>query len=127
MKALTLLLAASMVVATACQTAQPALPRTRGDSRTVTVTELSTATQTNLYAYVSAERPRWLQSRAPANLGGQSLTVVVFLNNQRIGGVDQLRQLPLAGVREMRYYDASEAQQRFNVRDAGGVISVITN
>lgn len=122
-----LLASASLLLVSACQTAQmqPA-GRVRGDSRTVTATELSVATQTDLYAYVQAERPRWLQSRSPGSLGGPALGVLVFINNQRLGGTEQLRSITVSAVQQIRFYDAAEAQQRFNVRNAGGVISVIT-
>jgi hypothetical protein len=36
----------------------------RGDSRTITAAELATATQLNLYDYVRATRPLWLQQPA---------------------------------------------------------------
>ena len=127
MNARMLLVVASTVLFAACQSAHTGRPvRDRGDSRTVTATDLSTATQTNLLAYIRAERPRWLESRSPRNLGGRALDIFVFVDDQRLGGIDQLRNISLSGVRQIRFYDASEAQQRFNVRDAGGVINVIT-
>jgi hypothetical protein len=117
---------AVMLVAAACASTGPRSGRPRSDSRTITQAELATATQTNLYDYIAVARPRWLQSRAPANLGGRSLAVAVFLNGQNIGGPPQLRSFSLDGVSSIRFYDASEAQARFNVRDVGAVIQVIT-
>jgi len=129
MQASRLFAALSLALVAACSKATQSGEGTasRGDTRTVTAADLSASTQTNLYDYVAANRPRWLQSRAPGNLGGQSLSVVVFLNSTRLGGPDQLKSISLPGVRQIRYYDAAEAQQRFNVRDAGAVIQVTTN
>lgn len=122
-----MLLLSVMLVAAACSANPgPNSGRPRSDSRTITQAELATATQTNLYDYIAVARPRWLQSRAPANMGGRSLAVAVFLNGQNIGGPQQLRSFSLDGVSIIRFYDASEAQARFNVRDVGAVIQVIT-
>jgi hypothetical protein len=120
-----------VVAATAaCTSATPSggapAARTRSDSKTVTAEELSQATQVNLYDYVSAYRPRWLQSRSPSNLRGQGLDVVVFVDDSRLGATSLLKGVSPLGVKMIRYYDAAEAQQRFNVREVGAVIQVVT-
>jgi hypothetical protein len=125
------LLAAVLAAATACSSAPPSggasAGRPRSDSKTITADELSQATQVNLYDYVSAYRPRWLQSRSPSNLRGQGLDVVVFMDDSRLGATSTLKGVSLSGVKLIRYYDASEAQQRFNAREVGAVIQVITD
>jgi hypothetical protein len=98
----------------------------RSDSVTITADELSQATQLNLYDYIAAYHPRWLQSRSPENMQGRALDIVVYVDNSMLGGTTVLRSITLSGVGMVRFYDAPEAQQRFNVRDAGGVIQVIT-
>lgn len=92
---------------------------TRGDSKTVTEGELSVATQLNLYDYVAAERPRWLVTT-------RGLPLVIYLDDTRLGGAATLRTLTTGSVRMLRYYEASAAQQKFNGRDIGTVIQVIT-
>lgn len=127
MRASLRLMAAALTFAAACSsTPGPQSPGPRSDSRTVTQAELSAATQTNLYDFIAANRPRWLQTRSPANLGGRALNVAVFLDTQNIGGPDQLRSFSLNGVQALRFYDAAEAQARFNVRDVGSLIQIIT-
>ena len=92
----------------------------RGDSRTITAAELATATQLNLYDYVRATRPLWLQQQA------RSSPVAVFVDDARLGGVSALRGVTLTTVSVVRYYDASAAQQKFTGRDLGPVIHVIS-
>ena len=91
----------------------------RGDSKTVTESELAAATQLNLFDFVAAERPRWLAT-------SRGLPLVIFVDDARVGGVQTLRSLTTATVRMLRYYEASAAQQKFNGRDIGTVIQVIT-
>jgi hypothetical protein len=92
----------------------------RGDSRTITAAELATATQLNLYDYVRAARPLWLQQQARSN------PTLVFVDDARLGGLTTLRTVTLSTVSAVRYYDASAAQQKFTGRDLGPVIHVIT-
>ena len=94
-------------------------PPARGDSKTVTESELAVATQLNLYDYVAAERPRWLTT-------SRGLPLVIFVDDTRLGGAATLRTLTTGSVRMLRYFEASAAQQKFNGRDIGTVIQVIT-
>jgi hypothetical protein len=97
-----------------------------GDSKTVTEAELAGATQINLYDYVSAERPRWLHLRSPGSLNNRSsLSIVVYVNDAPLGAPETLKTISTNGVKMLRYYDASAAQQKFNGRDFGAVIQVI--
>ncbi|HET7187171.1 MAG TPA: hypothetical protein VFI52_03410 [Gemmatimonadaceae bacterium] len=91
----------------------------RGDSKTVTENELAVATQLNLYDYVAAERPRWLAT-------SRKLPLVIFVDDTRLGDAATLRTLTTGSVRMLRFFEASAAQQKFNGRDIGTVIQVIT-
>ena len=93
---------------------------TRGDARTITAAELASATQLNLYDYVRATRPLWLQQQV------RDFPIVVFVDDARLGGVSTLQTVTLATVSLVRYYDASAAQQKFSGRDLGPVIHVIS-
>jgi hypothetical protein len=92
----------------------------RGDSRTITAAELATATQLNLYDFVRAARPLWLQQQT------RSYPLLVFVDDARLGGATTLRTVTLTTVAAVRYYDASAAQQKFSGRDIGPVIHVIS-
>jgi hypothetical protein len=92
----------------------------RGDSRTISAAELATATQLNLFDYVRATRPLWLQQQARSN------PIAVFVDDARLGGPSTLRTVTLTTVSSVRYYDTAAAQQKFTGRDLGPVIHVIT-
>lgn len=62
----------------------------------------------NLYDLVQRLRPRWLLARTVTN--STTAGVVVFFNEQRMGGVDVLRSLPLSSVESLRYLDATAAR-----------------
>lgn len=94
----------------------------RGDSRTISAEELGSATQLNLYDYIQANHPRWLVSVG----GATSFPIAVFMNEAALGGVETLRTMGIAGIRSVRYYDASAAQSRFNRVNMGPVIQVVT-
>jgi hypothetical protein len=119
------LLVLALAVTSACATTPnaEASGTPRGDSKTVTETELASATQINLYDYLAAERPRWLEPRA---FKSRSFPVTVFMDDARLGDPSSLKTLGIAGTKMIRYYEASAAQQKFNGRDIGPVIHVIT-
>jgi hypothetical protein len=96
-------------------------PTVRGDARTITATELANATQLNLYDFLAAERPRWLQSdRASGN------AVTVYVDDAQLGGIGTLRSITVSQIAVARYYDTSAAQQKFSGRLFGPVIQVLT-
>ncbi len=119
-----LLVGVAFAVSAACAPAASAggtggIAPARGDSKTVTESELAVATQLNLYDYLAAERPRWLAS-------ARGLAPIVFMDDTRLGGPGTLRTLTTSSVRMLRYYDVTAAQQKFPGSDIGTVIQVIT-
>jgi hypothetical protein len=107
--------------------------RTSRHSRNViTSEELATATDvTNAYDAVLHLRPQFLQSRGNTSMneesspGGQPLPIV-FLDGQRFGGVETLRNIPLSNVKEIHFISAADATTRWGTGYANGVIEVIS-
>ena len=60
--------------------------------------------------------------------GGAVLTapmpVKAYRDNARLGSVDDLRQMPIAGIAEIRYIPGPEAGVKYGTDHAGGVILV---
>lgn len=93
-----------------------------------------------VYDLVFALRKQWLHTRgvelsetpgvSMSETGGRvtsaAPTLVAYLDNARLGDLEQLRTLPLTGVVAVRYYDAAQATQRFGAGHRHGVIQVIT-
>lgn len=85
----------------------------RRDSRTLTPEEIATVPVTNLYEAVQRLRPRWLEMRDVRSLGAAGGTsggqIVVFLNNNYVGGPETLRQFEPHQIVRIRYLDAAQA------------------
>jgi len=118
------LLIAALAASIACASApgsQIEAVGPRGDSKTLTIADLANATQLSLLDFIVAERPQWLKTP-----DGRPAPVVVYLDDARLGGASTLKGLTLSTITTVRYYEASAAQQKFNGRDLGPVIQVIT-
>ena len=68
-------------------------------------------------------------SSAPSSaVGGATLTsaatVMVYKDNVRLSGVDDLRQIQLSTIREIRYLPGPEAVIRFGTNNSAGAILV---
>ncbi len=112
--------AAVLVASAACAASTGARTPAGGSSNVIAASELSATTEPNLYDFVAAHRPRWLQPRAAAAGSG----ITVYLNSARAGGLDVLRTISRDAAQSLRFYDVTEAQQRFPNAERGAVIQV---
>jgi hypothetical protein len=53
-----------------------------------------------------------------------AMTVMVYVNGTKVGGVQELKRIPAQDVREIRFLNASDAQQQYGVGHAAGAIQV---
>jgi hypothetical protein len=70
----------------------------------------------NLHELIQRARPRWLESRGERSLALQTV-ILVYLNQQRLGGIDALRDLRPDNVVRIRRLDASRAGLLPGARD----------
>jgi hypothetical protein len=80
----------------------------------------------NVYDALSRLRPNWLAVHGATsfNAAGNGLAYV-FVDGQRYGDVNSLRNIEAYHVADIRYYDVTQAGARFGVRGGpGGVIEV---
>jgi hypothetical protein len=65
---------------------------------------------------------------ASTNTGAAVVTapqpVVAYRDNARLGSVEDLKQMPLAGITEIRYIPGPEAGVKYGTNHSGGVILV---
>lgn len=120
MKLSQVLAAAVLVASAACAASTGSRVQSSSSSNVITASELSATPEANLYDFVAAHRPRWLQPRSAA--AGTGITV--YLNSARAGGLDVLRTLSRDAAQSLRFYDVTEAQQRFPNAERGAVIQV---
>ena len=95
----------------------------RGDRNLVTAEELAETSSTNLFDFVQRSRPLWLRTRGRTSVNNEG-GIVVYLDDSRFGGPDVLRQISPLTVQQIRFLDATAAQQRFGVGHTHGAILV---
>jgi hypothetical protein len=105
--------------------APAAAARPRQDQQLITRDVILGTQYTNLFDVVQAMRPNWLRSRG-ANDSAKADVLQVYLDNQRVGGVAELRNLAPTQVQSVRYYDPIQASARWGLGHSAGVIFVLT-
>lgn len=96
-------------------------------SDVLTIDEISKSQSQNAYDAVRRLRPAFLASRGPTTLlQRQERQIVVYLDGRRYGDVESLRTITTDGIFEVRYLSPNQAQQRWGMNHAGGVIHVVT-
>jgi hypothetical protein len=105
------------------QKAQPAI---NGGHDLITAEELEGAGANTLYEAVARLRPHFLKPRTVAAYGRPATSpLMLYVDGERMESVDDLRHLPLPGVREVRFYEPQIANLRFaRYNNAGGAIAV---
>jgi len=109
----------------ACASASNSQKSSSNDS-IITRDEIENSHQPTLFDVVRALRPNWLRTAPSAVRSDQETGVSVYLDAQRAGGIDVLRQLPSSAATSLRFYGASEAQSRFGLGNLHGVIQVVS-
>lgn len=109
----------------ACASAGNSQKSSSNDSM-ITRDEIENSHQPTLFDVVRALRPNWLRTAPSTVRSDQDTGVSVFLDAQRAGGIDVLRQLPSSAATSLRFYSASEAQSRFGLGNLHGVIQIVS-
>jgi hypothetical protein len=99
----------------------------RRDSNLITQQELAASTARDAYQAVQMLRPDWFRRGRGANSQAQGSTqVVVYVDGQKYGTPRSLEQFRVGSFKELRYYNASEATNRWGTGHTAGVIYVST-
>jgi len=97
------------------------------NSNVIEGAEIEASTANDAYALVQDARPTWLHSRGIISIRDPDAGVVqVYLNGNPFGDVNKLREIQRLEIRELRFFGAADAQLRYGVGHAGGVIEVST-
>lgn len=68
-----------------------------------------------------------LTPRAPSSvLLNKHRYPVVFINDQYLGQVDELRHIPAEGIEEIRIFSGNDAVTKFGAQYGGGIIQVVS-
>jgi hypothetical protein len=119
-------LAALVTLCAACAHASPTSEyKIRPDRNLLTREELQERGYRNAYDGVEAMRFNWLSERGVDSFQNPG-RVMVYLDNNRLGGVETLRQITTETIEYIRYYDAVAASARWGIGHTQGVIFVAT-
>jgi hypothetical protein len=122
-KALVVLAGLTMACASAGGTGKPLR-----DSNVITKQDIANAQVYNAYDAIRMLRPAFLSSHGATTLTGSDTGFPrVFLNHQYFGELESLKGFEVSAIREIHYYNSSEASARFGLGNASGVIEVITD
>ena len=97
-------------------------------------TELRRSIATNALEAVELGRPEWLkqqhddeakQGAAPRTGPVESISLVVYVGDERVGALETLRDIAIPEVTELRFYDARDARHRWGVEHRYGAIEVV--
>jgi len=101
-------------------------PRTGGhDPDVITADQAESTHEADAYDVIQTLRPNMLVTRGHDTFGSDP-GIVVFLNGQQYGLVDDLRKIPAGSIEEIRYLSSSEAALRHGTGFSDGVIEVKT-
>ena len=95
--------------------------------------QIESTRSVNAFDAVQKLRSNWMRLRGstqmPATAGGTQFSenqVLVYLDNQRLGTIDALRQIEIAAVQYIQFFPPAEASARWGFNHGGGVIYVST-
>ncbi len=125
------LLGAIVAAVAACaSTGAPNARTTESSPDRITAAEIqAVGSAQSAYDLVRQLRPRWLQNTScTTSMGGGVLRqaqIAVYLDGNRLGGIDALRTLSASGVKSMQYLDAVRAATVLREADAVAAAIVI--
>src|SRR5258705_11243048 len=96
--------------------------------------ELRRSIATNALEAIEMGRPEWIQQQrkdeasrgsAPANGPVESLSLVVYVGDEKVGAFETLRDIAIPEISELRFYDARDARRRWGTNHKYGAIEVV--
>ncbi len=103
-------------------------PRYRSDL--ITADELAGKSFANAYDAIQQLRPSMLAPRGGASNSSARRgppALQVYVDNTNVGGLTSLREIPVVGIKEIRYLSPTDAAQRFGTGNGGGAIVISTH
>lgn len=85
----------------------------------ITGEQLLATNQNNLFQALQNLRPQWLRSRGSTSLSSPT-RVMLFVNESPYGTVNDLSNIPIDAVRDIRFLTASEAGSRYGTAAGSG-------
>ena len=125
-------LATAMVMLAACASGGGGASAAKQDPNVISAEEIDASSASNAYEVIQRLRPNFLRTRGAvhgtpgATSAMEMVDLVVYLNENRLGGSDQLRQISTSDIREIRYFNSSEATTKWGTGHSAGAIQVVS-
>ena len=98
------------------------------NANVITREDIEKANVLNAYEAISRLRPQFLNSHGSTTISGSDTGYPkVYFNHQYYGDLQSLRNIDVHGIREIHYYNGTEASTRFGLGNVSGAIEVITS
>jgi hypothetical protein len=117
------LLPASFLIASLGCHVQQIAPR---DAERLTQDEMLREHFTNVYDAVASLRSAWLTVRGTDSFQ-QTSQVWVYFDENRLGGVEEMRSVTVNSVASLRHYNGVDATTRWGVGHSAGVIQILSH
>lgn len=101
-------------------------PPSSGGPDVITREDMAGLERLTALQVVERLHPQWLQTRGLDSFE-ESNEVVVYIDNTRRGGINELRRLNATEVGEIRYLDSREATTQFGAGHPSGAIFLLTH
>lgn len=96
-------------------------------SEAISRVEITRSQALNAYDAIRILRPNMLRERGKVTIRGNDVREpLVYLDNQRMGGITFLRDIPASEIFEIRYHSAAQAQIKWGNGHPQGVIQIVT-
>ena len=113
----------SLVALGACSSHARTSSGDRPDRNLITANDIRDGHFVNAYDAVEALRPNWLTPRGTDSFAKPS-QIEVYYDATHLGTVETLRTIVAANIVYIRWYDGTQAQQRFGIGHSAGVIQI---
>jgi hypothetical protein len=114
----------------ACATPNPSSGSARGYDRSVlSREEIAQRSFDNMHSVVTSLRSGWLRPPlSGSGLGARSVTAAptIYVDGRLLGALELLKTFSAESVEQARYYNATDAQNRFGTAVATPVIELVT-
>jgi len=125
-------LAAAIVALAACASGGGGSSAKTQNPNVISLEEIEESSGSNAFEVIQRLRPNFLRTRGAvhgtpgAANAMEMVDLVVYLNDNRLGGTDQLRQIATTDIREIRYFNSSEATTKWGTGHSAGAIQIVS-
>ena len=122
---------AMIALAAGCASSAGVAP-SKQNQNLISSDEITQSSAANAYDLIQRLRPNYLRTRGAVHGTPNGATkiepvdLVVYLNENRLGNSDQLRQISTSEIREIRYFNASEATTKWGTGHSAGAVQVMS-